>query len=179
MAHARVVLGQQVPGEVAAQVAPHGVDVIGLVLGVVVLDEQARPLSVIVAGARLDWPGPPEAHLVESGVGDVGPGLVGDGGGRPIDVLAGAATRTATLQPVQPCVRDAARLPGSAATGSQREAMSAGALTAIRAIRRWSSCSASISSRQVLLPRQGAQPACGPSSTVAGSAPKKCGTPLT
>ena len=29
VAHARVVLGQQVPGEVAAQVAPHGVDVIG------------------------------------------------------------------------------------------------------------------------------------------------------
>ena len=29
VAHASVVLGQQVPGEVAAQVAPHGVDVIG------------------------------------------------------------------------------------------------------------------------------------------------------
>ena len=40
MAHARVVLGQQVPAEVAAQVAPHGVDVIGPVLGVVVLDER-------------------------------------------------------------------------------------------------------------------------------------------
>jgi hypothetical protein len=80
VAHARVVLGQQVPGEVAAQVAPHGVDVIGPVLGVVVLDEQARTAErVIVAGAWLDRPGPPEAHLVESGVGDVGPGLVGDG----------------------------------------------------------------------------------------------------
>ena len=33
VAHARVVLGQQVAGEVAAQVAPHGVDVIGPVLG--------------------------------------------------------------------------------------------------------------------------------------------------
>jgi hypothetical protein len=63
--HARVVLGQQVPGEVAAQVAPHGVDVIGLVLGVVVLDEQARTAEgVIVAGAWLDRPGPSEAHLV-------------------------------------------------------------------------------------------------------------------
>ena len=41
MAHARVMLGQQVPAEVAAQIAPHGVDVIGPVLGVVVLDEQA------------------------------------------------------------------------------------------------------------------------------------------
>jgi hypothetical protein len=49
-------------------------------LGVVVLDEQARTAErVIVAGAWLDRPGPPEAHLVESGVGDVGPGLVGDG----------------------------------------------------------------------------------------------------
>ena len=33
VAHARVVLGQQVAGEVAAQVAPHGVDVVGPVLG--------------------------------------------------------------------------------------------------------------------------------------------------
>ena len=75
VAHARLVLGQQVPGEVAAQVAPHGVDVIRAVLGVVVLDEQARTAErVIVAGAWLDRPGPPEAHLVESGVGDVGPG---------------------------------------------------------------------------------------------------------
>src|SRR5215218_3401807 len=50
VAHARVVLGQQVPGEVAAQVAPHGVDVIGPVLGVVVLDEQAWTAErVIVA----------------------------------------------------------------------------------------------------------------------------------
>ena len=58
MAHACVVLGQQVPGEVAAQVAPHGVDVIGLVLGVVVFDEQARTAErVIVAGAWLDRPG--------------------------------------------------------------------------------------------------------------------------
>jgi hypothetical protein len=88
VAHARVVLGQQVSGEVAAQVAPHGVDVIGLVLGVVVLDEQARTAErVIVAGASLDRPGPPEADLVESGVGDVGLGLVGDGGGSPIEVL--------------------------------------------------------------------------------------------
>jgi hypothetical protein len=70
-AHARVVLGQQVPGEVAAQVSPHGVDVIGLVLGVVVLDEQARTADrVMVARAWLDRPGPSEAHLVGSGVGD-------------------------------------------------------------------------------------------------------------
>ena len=61
---------------------------IGLVLGVVVLGEQARTAErVIVAGAWLVRPGPPEAHLVESGVGDVGPGLVGDGRGSPIDVL--------------------------------------------------------------------------------------------
>jgi len=45
------------PGEVAAQVAPHGVDVIGPVLGVVVLDEQARTAErVIVAGAWLVSP---------------------------------------------------------------------------------------------------------------------------
>jgi len=111
VAHARVVLGQQVPGEVAAQVAPHGVDVIGPVLGVVVLDEQARTAErVIVAGASLDRPGPPEAHLVESGVGDVGLGLVGDGGGRPIDVLPEQRHEQLTLQPVQPCVGDAERL---------------------------------------------------------------------
>src|SRR5215218_7962746 len=62
VANARVVLGQQVPGEVAAQVAPHGVDVIGPVLGVVVLDEQAGTAErVIVAGPSLDRPGPPEA----------------------------------------------------------------------------------------------------------------------
>ena len=55
------MLGQQVSGEVAAQVAPHGVDVIGPVLGVVVLDEQARTAErVIVAGTSLDRPAHPK-----------------------------------------------------------------------------------------------------------------------
>ena len=45
----------------AAQVAPHGVDVIGPVLGVVVLDEQARTAErVMVAGTSLDRPAHPK-----------------------------------------------------------------------------------------------------------------------
>ena len=52
MAHVGVVLGQQVSGEVAGQVAPYGVDVIGLVLSVVVLDEQAWTAEG-VAGAAI------------------------------------------------------------------------------------------------------------------------------
>ena len=105
------MLGQQVPSEVAAQVAPYGVDVIGLVLGVVVLDEQARTAErVIVAGASLYRPGPSEAHLLESGVGDVGPGLIGHRGGRLIEVLPEQRHEQLTLKPVQPCVGDAARL---------------------------------------------------------------------
>ena len=45
VAYARVVLGQQVPGEIAAQVAPHGVDVLGAVLGVVYSMSRLGPLS--------------------------------------------------------------------------------------------------------------------------------------
>jgi hypothetical protein len=70
VAQAPVVLGQPVPGEVAAQVAPYRVDVIGPVLDVVVLDEQAWTAErVIVAGAAFDRPGPAESPSYPIGVG--------------------------------------------------------------------------------------------------------------
>src|SRR5687768_8032848 len=43
-----VVLGQQVTAEVVAQVPPHGVDVVGVVLLVVVLDQDRRSVDPVV-----------------------------------------------------------------------------------------------------------------------------------
>ena len=41
------VLAQQVPSEVPIEVAPHGMNVIGIVLRVVVLDQERRALHAV------------------------------------------------------------------------------------------------------------------------------------
>ncbi len=63
-----VVLGEEVSAEVAFGVAPDGVDVVRVVLGVVVLDEQVGALdAVVVLLAYLEAAGPDEG---EGGRGD-------------------------------------------------------------------------------------------------------------
>jgi hypothetical protein len=52
---------ERVPSEIIFQIAPDGVDVVGVVLGVVVLDQERRPLeSDNNALARLGWTRPGE-----------------------------------------------------------------------------------------------------------------------
>src|ERR1700730_6667063 len=54
------VLAQQIPPEVAVEIAPHGMDVIAVVLGVVVLDQKRGPLDAVVvllSPLRLARPG--------------------------------------------------------------------------------------------------------------------------
>ena len=60
MRQRRHVLGHQVPPEVAAEVAPHGVNVIAVVLRVVVFDEERRTLDLILGypPVLLDRPRP-------------------------------------------------------------------------------------------------------------------------
>ena len=45
-----VVLGQRVVAEIADEVAPHRMDVVGAVLGVVVLDQSCRPVDAEIVG---------------------------------------------------------------------------------------------------------------------------------
>src|ERR1044071_8927959 len=69
-----VVLGQEVLAPVALEGAPDRVDVVGVVLGVVVLDDKARALDrVVVAGPLLDRSAPGEGDRVEAGPLDLVP----------------------------------------------------------------------------------------------------------
>ena len=59
------VLPKQVSAEVALEFTPNGVDVVGAVLRVVVLDQEGRALhSVVVGLARLDATRPGEADRI-------------------------------------------------------------------------------------------------------------------
>jgi hypothetical protein len=56
-----VVLPQKITAEIPVEIPPYGVDMVGLVLHVVVLDEEVRPLDAIIVGlARLQAAGPSE-----------------------------------------------------------------------------------------------------------------------
>src|SRR6185437_12486833 len=58
-----VVHGQQVEPEIAVEVTPHGMNVVGAVLGVVVLDQKSRRLNaVIMRPAALLYARPGEEH---------------------------------------------------------------------------------------------------------------------
>src|SRR5262249_12199154 len=62
------MLPKQVAPEVAVEVAPHGMNMVGVVLGVVVLDQERGPLDpVIVRLEALGVARPREADLLDSG----------------------------------------------------------------------------------------------------------------
>ena len=64
---AAIVLGQCVVAEVGGEIAPYRMDVVGAVLGVVVLDQRRRPVDAEVIGlARSERAGPREAEAVEA-----------------------------------------------------------------------------------------------------------------
>src|SRR4029078_8179154 len=70
---------ERVVGEVAARGTPHGVDVIGVASGVVVLDEDRRPVqSVVVRLARVECTRPQHMDVVECRPGKLRGLLVGD-----------------------------------------------------------------------------------------------------
>jgi hypothetical protein len=66
-----VVCCQQVFAPVTVEITPHAVNVIGVVLSVVVLDQKRGALhTVIVAFASLQASHPSEFYLIEAGVTD-------------------------------------------------------------------------------------------------------------
>src|SRR5262245_36903835 len=82
-----VVLGEQIMAEIIFEIAPHAVDVVRLVLRVVELDHEGRPLDAVVMSlARLESTRPGEADLIEAGRGDFGARLVGELGAVARDV---------------------------------------------------------------------------------------------
>src|SRR5438105_622842 len=63
-----VVLSEQVFAEIVGGVTPDGVDVVGVVLGVVKLDQERRPVhAVVMPLPRLHDAGPGEMNLLEPG----------------------------------------------------------------------------------------------------------------
>src|ERR1700753_2921434 len=69
-----VVPGEQVRAPVVTQIAPYGVDVVGVVLSVVVLQqERGAGDAVVVAPPSLVGSRPPEHHLVETSIEHVPP----------------------------------------------------------------------------------------------------------
>ena len=73
----RVVLvmpPQQIGREIMPGIVPDRMDVVGLVLGVVVLDQQVRAVqAVIMRPARFEAAGPGEMDLLQSGLADPRP----------------------------------------------------------------------------------------------------------
>src|SRR5262245_2454741 len=66
---ALVVGPEEVGAEVVPGIAPHGMDVVGVVLGVVVLDEERGPVQAVVVGlSRGERAGPGEEHAPETGL---------------------------------------------------------------------------------------------------------------
>jgi hypothetical protein len=63
---AALVMGaEQVGAEVVPRVVPHGMDVVGAVLAVVVLDQERRPVQpLVVRLLRIDGPGPREVNAL-------------------------------------------------------------------------------------------------------------------
>src|SRR5690606_15504516 len=65
--HGCEVLAEQIAAEVAVEVAPHRVDVVAVVLRVVVLDQERRPLDpVVVALAALGRSRPGEGNVLDA-----------------------------------------------------------------------------------------------------------------
>src|SRR5215210_7730882 len=83
-----VVTGQKVLAPIVGEVPPDGMDMVGAVLGIVVLDQERRALDgVVVPLARLFPTGPGEGDWLEAGPLDLLPLVGGDLGGRPPDVV--------------------------------------------------------------------------------------------
>ena len=62
-----VVLGQRVVAEIAGEVTPHRMDVVGTILRVVVLDQRRGPVDAEVIGlARRERTGPGEAETLQA-----------------------------------------------------------------------------------------------------------------
>jgi hypothetical protein len=60
-----VVFPQQVPAEVTVEIPPYGVDMIGAVLDIVVLDQKSGSLNTVIMGmTRFDATSPAEISLI-------------------------------------------------------------------------------------------------------------------
>src|SRR4029077_1493037 len=73
------MLAQQIAAEVAVEVAPHGVDVVPVVLRVVVLDEERRALDpVVVLLSALGLTRPGKRDLLDAGLAQARRSIGGD-----------------------------------------------------------------------------------------------------
>src|SRR5206468_11742829 len=62
------MLPEQIPAEIAVKVAPHRMNMVSVILCVVVLDEEGRPLdSIVVFLAALGFARPCKPNLLDAG----------------------------------------------------------------------------------------------------------------
>src|SRR6266545_4290613 len=83
---ALIVRAEEIGAEDVPRIVPHRVDVIGVVLRIVELDEHARPVdTVVVRAARIDRSRPREVKALDAGLPDPPEVLLGHlgGSGRP------------------------------------------------------------------------------------------------
>ena len=72
MRHLVVMLPEEIFAEIVFEIAPDGVDVVGVVLGVVVFEQERWPLHAVIVGfAPFDATGPGEIDFVQAGFGDL------------------------------------------------------------------------------------------------------------
>ena len=111
-----VVLAEEVGTEVAVEVAPEAVDVVGFVLGVVVFeDERAALHAVVVRLAALEAAGPREVQFLQSGLFDFCPLLRGDVGAVAEEVFPDQLHEQGGLLGRQFALRESFRFGGVAA----------------------------------------------------------------
>jgi hypothetical protein len=105
------VLGQRVSAKIVGEIAPDGVDVIGPVLGVVVLDGEAlADDAVVMPLAGLQAPHPDESELVPSPLFDPSQPLGGDGLALHLGVEPHEASQSRSLARVHALVGKPARI---------------------------------------------------------------------
>ena len=115
-----VVLLQQVVAEIVLEVSPDAVDVVGVVLGVVVFDQESRPLdAVVVRLSPLEAAGPREADLVDARLEDLAQVVTGQLRTQPFRVEDDDRVQQLLLLGVQVRHHDPGRLEWLGLAGGQ------------------------------------------------------------
>ena len=82
-----IVFAEQVFAEIVGRIAPHGMDVIGVVLRVVEFDQKRRAVQAVIMGLpRLQAAGPCETDVLEPRRRDLGQILIGQFGPQAIRI---------------------------------------------------------------------------------------------
>ena len=104
-----IMVRQHIPSPILCEIAPDTVDMIGMVLRVVILDQNRRPFDgIVVPLAALLGTSPGEGQLVQARPLDPRPDVCAHLIGTPLDIVAEQLDQMATLRSRECGVGDAA-----------------------------------------------------------------------